>query len=62
MIKEVIELWRFGYIFALTESQLNNHSRKFHDQNEKIVDWWLSEGFRDNPDVIIIRSDEYNTK
>ena len=41
---------------------LKNHSRKFHDQNEEIVDWWLSEGFRDNPDFTIIRADEYNTK
>lgn len=39
---------------------LKNHSRKFHDQNEEIVDWWLSEGFRDNPDVTIRRADEYH--
>ena len=39
---------------------LKNHSRKFHAQNEEIVDW--SEGFRDNPEVTIIRAGEYNTK
>ena len=39
---------------------LKNHSRKFHEQNEEIVDWWLSEGFRDNPEVTIIRADKYH--